>query len=74
MKTSYRYTLFADYFQFCLQDEDADGDLSEEWTDETVSRSSWERLSLLVAQTISPKRREFKSSLVIIAPEYITAT
>jgi len=57
MKTSYRYTLFADYFQFYLQDEDADGDLSEEWTDETVS-----------------KRREFKSSLVIIAPEYITAT
>ena len=74
MKTSYRYTLFADYFQFYLQDEDADGDLSEEWTDETVSRSSRGRLSLLVAQTISPKRREFKSSLVIIASEYITAT
>ena len=37
MKTSYRYTLFADYFQFYLQDEDADGDLSEEWTDETFN-------------------------------------
>ena len=33
---SYRYTLFADYFQFYLQDEKVDGDLTEAWTEETV--------------------------------------
>jgi hypothetical protein len=33
---SYSYTLFADYFQFYLQDEDADGDLSESWTDQAT--------------------------------------
>ncbi len=34
----YRYELFADYFQFYLQDEAADGDLSDAWTDEAVAR------------------------------------
>jgi len=28
----YRYDLFADYFQFYLQDEQAEGDLSKSWT------------------------------------------
>ena len=28
----YRYELFADYHQFYLQDEQADGDLSDSWT------------------------------------------
>jgi hypothetical protein len=32
------YLLFADYFQFYLQDEAADGNLSEAWTDEAVAR------------------------------------
>ena len=36
MKSSYRYTLFADYFQFYLQDETVEGDLSDAWTQETV--------------------------------------
>jgi len=30
-------TLFADYFQFYLQDEGADGDLSDSWTDQAVA-------------------------------------
>jgi hypothetical protein len=30
-------TLFADYFQFYLQDEKADGDLSESWSEEAVT-------------------------------------
>lgn len=34
----YELELFADYFQFYLQDEAADGDLSDSWTDEAVGR------------------------------------
>ena len=34
----YDYRLFADYFQFYLQDESADGNLSDAWTDEAVAR------------------------------------
>ena len=36
--TIYKYELFADYFQFYLQDEAADGDLSESWTEEATTR------------------------------------
>jgi hypothetical protein len=32
----YRYQLFADYRQFYLQDEQADGDLSDSWTQRKV--------------------------------------
>lgn len=32
------YKLFADYFQFYLQDERANGDLSDAWTPEAVDR------------------------------------
>ena len=32
------FNLFADYFQFYLQDEAIDGDLSDSWTDEAVAR------------------------------------
>jgi hypothetical protein len=32
--TSHCYTLFADYFQFYLQDETVDGDLSDAWSEE----------------------------------------
>jgi hypothetical protein len=32
------FRLFADYFQFYLQDESAEGDLSSSWTDETVAQ------------------------------------
>jgi len=31
------YTLFADYFQFYLQDEEADGNLGDAWTEQAVS-------------------------------------
>lgn len=34
----YHYELFADYFQFYLQDEQAEGDLSNSWTSEAVER------------------------------------
>jgi hypothetical protein len=34
----FEFTLFADYFQFYLQDEDAEGDLSESWTPEAMGR------------------------------------
>ena len=34
----FNYTLFADYFQFYLQDEAVAGDLSNSWTEEAVSR------------------------------------
>ena len=33
----YRYNLFADYFQFYLQDEEVDGDLSDAWTEQAVN-------------------------------------
>jgi|SRR5579859_5677354 len=32
-----KYTLFADYFQFYIQDEDSKGDLSDAWTDQAVA-------------------------------------
>jgi hypothetical protein len=32
----HRFTLFADYSQFYLQDEEADGDLSDRWTEQAV--------------------------------------
>ena len=32
------FNLFADYFQFYLQDESIAGDLSDSWTDEAVAR------------------------------------
>jgi hypothetical protein len=35
--TVHSYTLFADYFQFYLQDEASEGDLAEAWTDEAVA-------------------------------------
>jgi hypothetical protein len=34
----YDLKLFADYYQFYIQDETADGSLSEAWTDEAVGR------------------------------------
>src|SRR5579863_10494062 len=35
---SFKFELFADYFQFYLQDEKAKGDLSESWTEEATQR------------------------------------
>ena len=32
------FSIFADYFQFYIQDEAADGDLSDAWSDEAVDR------------------------------------
>lgn len=34
---THRLELFADYFQFYLQDEDAEGDLSNSWNDEAFA-------------------------------------
>lgn len=34
----YEFELFADYYQFYLQDEQVDGNLSDSWTDEAVDR------------------------------------
>jgi hypothetical protein len=34
----HEFSIFADYFQFYIQDEAADGDLSDAWTDEAVER------------------------------------
>ena len=34
----YELTLFADYHQFYIQDENVDGKLSDAWTDEAVER------------------------------------
>jgi hypothetical protein len=34
----FEYEIFADYFQFYLQDESADGNLGESWTEEAVAR------------------------------------
>jgi hypothetical protein len=34
----HKFELFADYFQFYLQDEKAKGDLSESWTEEATKR------------------------------------
>jgi hypothetical protein len=38
MTRKFDLKLFADYFQFYLQDESAKGDLSESWTPEAVDR------------------------------------
>lgn len=38
MVRKFEYKLFADYFQFYLQDESAIGDLSDSWTQEAVDR------------------------------------
>jgi hypothetical protein len=38
MPPKFEFTIFADYFQFYLQDEDVDGDLSDCWTKEAVNR------------------------------------
>ena len=35
---SFELTLFADYFQFYIQDEAANGDLSDAWNKETTER------------------------------------
>ncbi|HEX5885608.1 MAG TPA: hypothetical protein VFY67_13795, partial [Pyrinomonadaceae bacterium] len=35
--SSYRYNLFADYFQFYLQDEKVDGNLSDAWNEQAVT-------------------------------------
>ena len=35
---SHRFTIFADYFQFVLMDEDSEDDFSELWTDEALHR------------------------------------
>jgi hypothetical protein len=35
---AYKFRLFADYFQFCLQDEQAEGFLGESWTQEASDR------------------------------------
>ena len=35
---SFELLLFADYFQFYVQDDGAEGDLSEAWTEEAVDR------------------------------------
>jgi hypothetical protein len=37
MKT-HRFKLFADYFQFYVQDESVEGDLSDSWTKEAIQR------------------------------------
>jgi hypothetical protein len=36
--SSNHFTLFADYYQFYLQDESADGNLSDAWNEEAVTR------------------------------------
>ena len=36
LKEKCEFELFADYHQFYLQDEEADGDLSESWTEQAV--------------------------------------
>jgi hypothetical protein len=38
MPQKFEFNLFADYFQFYVQDEDVDGDLSDCWTKEAVNR------------------------------------
>jgi hypothetical protein len=38
MDRRFQFELFADYFQFYLQDESVKGDLSESWTQEAVDR------------------------------------
>ncbi len=36
-RMKYKLNLFADYFQFYLQDEQSDGDLSQSWTEQALS-------------------------------------
>jgi hypothetical protein len=38
MLRKFEYQLFADYYQFYLQDESVSGDLSNSWTEEAVNR------------------------------------
>ena len=46
---THRFNLFADYFQFYVQDESVEGDLSDSWTKEAVQR--------LLDRTRTMKRR-----------------
>lgn len=46
-RMKYKFNLFADYFQFYLQDEQSDGDLSQSWTEQALSNM------LAVAQVLS---------------------
>jgi hypothetical protein len=36
MKQTYTYEIFADYFQFYLQDQPVQGNLGDSWTEEAV--------------------------------------
>jgi hypothetical protein len=47
MNRRFEFKLFADYYQFYLQDENTGGDLSESWTTEAV-----DRLLAIAPQTI----------------------
>jgi hypothetical protein len=38
MSQRFEFKLFADYYQFYLQDESVSGDLSESWTQDAVDR------------------------------------
>jgi hypothetical protein len=38
MKRTFEYKLFADYYQFYLQDESAEGNLDDSWSPEAVER------------------------------------
>jgi hypothetical protein len=38
MKRKFEYNLFADYYQFYLQDESTDGNLGDSWSPEAVER------------------------------------
>ena len=38
MKRTFEYKLFADYYQFYLQDECAEGNLGDSWSPEAVER------------------------------------
>jgi hypothetical protein len=39
LKEKYEFELFADHYQFYLQDEQADGDLSNSWTEQAIKDS-----------------------------------
>jgi hypothetical protein len=39
LKEKHEFDLFADYYQFYLQDEQADGDLSDSWTEQAIKDS-----------------------------------
>ena len=63
----HEFSIFADYFQFYIQDEAADGDLSDAWTDEAVERMLATEAGAVVLPGVRIGRGAVVGSLALVA-------